>query len=172
MCCLLLKICQNPNIKLTVTFLGSYYLVDGGYTNGEGFLAPYRGRRYHIQDWAAYRRSPQNHEELFNYKHAQARNVIERCFGLLKKRWGILRSPSFYPIRTQTRMILACCLLHNFIRINMAIDPEEYTPLADDEMPMGKEPLIETVEGSNEWTKKRDELAQEMQNEFTPMSDN
>ena len=40
MCYLLLKICQNPNIKLTVTFLGSYYLVDGGYMNGEGFLAP------------------------------------------------------------------------------------------------------------------------------------
>ncbi|KAL4287525.1 hypothetical protein AHAS_Ahas19G0194900 [Arachis hypogaea] len=26
---------------------GNYYLVDVGYTNGPGFLAPYRGTRYH-----------------------------------------------------------------------------------------------------------------------------
>ncbi|KAL7234997.1 hypothetical protein ACSBR1_018470 [Camellia fascicularis] len=49
-------------------------------------------------------------------KHAQARNVIERCFGLLKMRWTILRSASYYPIRTQNRIITTCCLLHNFIR--------------------------------------------------------
>ncbi|MFQ6667454.1 hypothetical protein Gotur_033475 [Gossypium turneri] len=36
-------------------------------------------------------------EEFCNMKHASARNVIERCFGLLKLRWGILRSRSFYP---------------------------------------------------------------------------
>ena len=26
---------------------GKYYLVDAGYTNGPGFLAPYRSTRYH-----------------------------------------------------------------------------------------------------------------------------
>ncbi|XLR58050.1 hypothetical protein S83_008722, partial [Arachis hypogaea] len=26
---------------------GNYYLVDAGYTNGPGFLAPYRGTHYH-----------------------------------------------------------------------------------------------------------------------------
>ncbi|KAK9271994.1 hypothetical protein L1049_002363 [Liquidambar formosana] len=30
---------------------GYYYLVDAGYTNGEGFLTPYRGQRYHLNDW-------------------------------------------------------------------------------------------------------------------------
>ncbi|MFQ6645513.1 hypothetical protein Gotur_020397, partial [Gossypium turneri] len=29
-------------------------------------------------------------------KHASARNVIKRCFGLLELRWGILRDLSFY----------------------------------------------------------------------------
>ncbi|XP_039134179.1 uncharacterized protein LOC120271562 [Dioscorea cayenensis subsp. rotundata] len=89
-----------------------------------------------------------------------------RCFGLLKKRWGILRSPLFYPIRTQSRMILACCLLHNFICINMVVDPEEFTPLANNEMAIGEEPLVGTVEPSNEWTEKRDNLAQEMWHDF------
>ncbi|MFQ6667455.1 hypothetical protein Gotur_033475 [Gossypium turneri] len=54
-------------------------------------------------------------EEFCNMKHASARNVIERCFGLLKLRWGILRSRSFYPVRAHNRIIIACCLLHNFI---------------------------------------------------------
>ncbi|KAG8500788.1 hypothetical protein CXB51_002796 [Gossypium anomalum] len=76
---------------------GCYYLVDAGYTNCEGFLAPFRGQRYHLNEWRqGYQ--PSTQEEFFNMKHASVRNVIERCFGLLKLRWGILRSPSFYPI--------------------------------------------------------------------------
>ncbi|XP_027351313.1 uncharacterized protein LOC113862425 [Abrus precatorius] len=94
---------------------GSYYLVDVGYTNGRSFLAPYRGSRYHVQEWTQGNRVPRKYKEYFNKKHSSARNVIERCFELLKKRWAILRSPSFYPIKTQNHIILACCLLQNFI---------------------------------------------------------
>ncbi|KAG8390219.1 hypothetical protein BUALT_Bualt01G0061100 [Buddleja alternifolia] len=57
---------------------GNYYLCDSGYTNGDGFLAPYRGVRYHIQEWNSHRTPPQNAHELFNKIHARARNVIER----------------------------------------------------------------------------------------------
>nr|GEV48149.1 hypothetical protein [Tanacetum cinerariifolium] len=64
-------------------------------------------------------------EEYFNMKHSSARNVIERCFEVLKKRWAILKSPSFYPIRMQNKIILACCLLHNFIRKELTYDPFE-----------------------------------------------
>ncbi|MFQ6663788.1 hypothetical protein Gotur_031166 [Gossypium turneri] len=59
--------------------------VDAGYTNCEGFLAPFRGQRYHLNEWRqGYQ--PSTPEEFFNMKHASARNVIERCFGLLKHR--------------------------------------------------------------------------------------
>ncbi|KAL0298213.1 UNVERIFIED_CONTAM: hypothetical protein Scaly_3070200 [Sesamum calycinum] len=57
---------------------GNYYLVDGGYSNGEGFLSPYRGVRYHLKEWESGNNTPQNHQEFFNMKHASARNVIER----------------------------------------------------------------------------------------------
>ncbi|CAL2228980.1 unnamed protein product [Prunus armeniaca] len=97
----------------------------GGYTNGEGFLAPCRGTRYHLFEWRD-GHTPSHHEKYFNMKHASAKNVIERCFGLIKARWGILRSPSFYPIKTQCRIITACCLLHNLIRREMSIDPIEH----------------------------------------------
>ncbi|XP_040361307.1 protein ALP1-like [Rosa chinensis] len=98
-----------------------YFLVDAGYTNGPGFLAPYRGTRYHLNEWTGNR--PENYKELYNLRHSIARNVIERSFGLLKKRWSIMRTPSFFSIKTQVRIINACCVLHNFIRIEQASDP-------------------------------------------------
>jgi hypothetical protein len=65
-------------------------------------------------------------------------------------------------------MILACCLLHNFIRMNMALDLEEFTPFAEDEVPMGEETInvVGTIEPSNQWTQRRDAHAQEMFTEF------
>ena len=58
-----------------------------------------------------------------NFLIEDMQNVIETCFGVLKNRWAILRSPAFYPIKTQNRIIFACCLLHNFLRIEMPNDP-------------------------------------------------
>nr|XP_043616153.1 protein ALP1-like [Erigeron canadensis] len=124
---------------------GNYYLVDAGYTNGEGFLAPFRGQRYHLNTWSS-GRGPQKAEEYFNMKHSSARNVIEQCFGVLKKRWAILRSPSFYPIRTQNNIILACCLLHNFIRNELPYDPLELEEFEDTNNDEDDEDLRSEVE--------------------------
>ncbi|KAL0406199.1 UNVERIFIED_CONTAM: hypothetical protein Slati_3933800 [Sesamum latifolium] len=116
---------------------GNYYLCDNGYTNGERFLTLYRGIRYHLREWDRGAMGPQNKEELFNLKHSSARNIIERTFGLLKVRWAILRSPSYYPIKIQNRIIMACCLLHNFIRSEMPEYPLEL------EIPDTTEPLFD-----------------------------
>nr|XP_043616518.1 uncharacterized protein LOC122588457 isoform X2 [Erigeron canadensis] len=56
---------------------GSYYLCDAGYTNGDGFLTPYGGQWYHINDWS---NPPTTAKELYNKRHSSARNVIERAF--------------------------------------------------------------------------------------------
>ncbi|XVF44497.1 hypothetical protein PTKIN_Ptkin02bG0128200 [Pterospermum kingtungense] len=50
---------------------GYYYLVDAGYANCNGFLAPFRGQRYHLNDWID-GRQPNTPEELFNMKHSSA----------------------------------------------------------------------------------------------------
>ncbi|TYK18962.1 retrotransposon protein [Cucumis melo var. makuwa] len=65
---------------------GYYYLCDAGYPNAEGFLAPYRGQWYHLQEWRGAANAPTNAKEYFNMKHFSARNVIERAFGVLKGR--------------------------------------------------------------------------------------
>ena len=129
--------------------IGCYYLVDAGYINCEGFLAPFRGQRYHLNEWRQ-GHQPTRLEEYFNMKHAAARNVIEMCFGLLKLRWGILRSPSFYPVRVHNQIIIVCCLLHNFIRMEMSSDPIE----ADlgDAIIGEKDPMVMTIHPSDAWT--------------------
>ncbi|XP_052109247.1 uncharacterized protein LOC107461353 [Arachis duranensis] len=159
------RYCVRNGLKIPI---GCYYLVDAGYTNGRGFLSPYRNVRYHVNEWVQGHRAPQNRLELFNKKHSSARNVIERCFGLLKKRWAILRSPSFYPIRVQSHIIIACCLLQNFIRMNMDVDPEEDATLLPEHIPVGDDTIvdeadtIDVVESSHEWTQWREDLATEM----------
>ncbi|XP_072147857.1 uncharacterized protein [Setaria viridis] len=55
-----------------------FYLVDGGYANIPSFLAPYRGVRYHLKEFGARHRRPQNSKELFNHHHALLRNHVER----------------------------------------------------------------------------------------------
>ena len=68
---------------LLIFVTGCYYLVDAGYTNCKGFLAPFRSQRYHLKDWED-GPLPRNAQEFFNMKYSHARNVIERCFGVLK----------------------------------------------------------------------------------------
>jgi len=57
-----------------------------------------------------------NAKELFNLRHAQARNVVERIFGVLKQRFRILLLPPHYPLDFQARIPVALCALQNFIQ--------------------------------------------------------
>ncbi|KAL4033319.1 hypothetical protein IC575_006406 [Cucumis melo] len=140
-----------------------YYLVDAGYPNAEGFLAPYKGQHYHLQEWRGAENAPSTSKEFFNMKHFSACNVIERAFDVLKGRWAILRGKSYYPVEVQCHTILACCLLHNLIDREMTtfnivddideVDSTNATSATDD---------IHYIETSNEWTRWRDDLAEEM----------
>jgi hypothetical protein len=99
-----------------VTPPGKYWLGDAGYPNTDTILVPYRGTRYHLKETILAGKKPENSKELFNLRHASLRNVIERIFGVLKRKYQILRTPSEYSMDTQTRIILACCTLHNWVR--------------------------------------------------------
>ncbi|TQD70421.1 hypothetical protein C1H46_044044 [Malus baccata] len=60
--------------------------------------------------------------ELFNFRHSSLCNVVERCIGVLKNRFPILKLMLNYPIRKQRRIPFACCALHNFIRMQSRND--------------------------------------------------
>lgn len=145
--------------------LGTYYLCDNGYANSEGFLTPYRGVRYHLKEWGCESQRPRNAQEMFNMRHSKARNAIERAFGIMKMRWGILRSASYYPVKVQNRLIMVCFLLHNFIRNEMQNDPIELE-MDDQSIENGNEDtavdeveFIDAIENSAEWNQKRDAIA-------------
>lgn len=100
-------------------------------------------------------------------KHALARNVIERTFGILKARWAILRLNSYFPIRTQCRIITVCCFLHNLITHEMPDDPftTENDIQAPPPQPDEEEEYIDVVEGSCQYSEWRTTLANQMFNE-------
>ncbi|KAH6786868.1 hypothetical protein C2S52_006420 [Perilla frutescens var. hirtella] len=148
---------------------GYYYLVDAGYTNGKGFLAPYRGQRYHLSEWRT-GHQPTTSEEFFNMKHSSARNIIEKCFGMLKMHWDIIRNANFYPIKQQGRIIMACCFLQNHIRQNMSVDPIETvygdnTQNEEETIELDRNPIT-SVEPTQEWTDWRHNLAVQMFNQW------
>lgn len=58
---------------------------------------------------------PANKQELFNLRHASARNVIERIFGVLKRRFRILHLAPEYNLNIQARIPAALCAIHNVI---------------------------------------------------------
>jgi len=80
---------------------GKFYLVDSGYRNQIGYLAPYKGTKYHLQE---YRNAapPQGMEETFNYAHSSLRNVVERSIGVLKMKWRMIKEVPAYPPQKQS----------------------------------------------------------------------
>jgi hypothetical protein len=58
---------------------------------------------------------PVNKEELFNLRHASLCNVVERIFGVLKRRFRILLLPPEYSLDIQARIPVALSAIHNFI---------------------------------------------------------
>ncbi|KAN0069425.1 hypothetical protein V8E54_012440, partial [Elaphomyces granulatus] len=78
-----------------------------GDANTDTALVPYRGTRYHLKEQRLAGKNPGNSKELFNLQHAS-----------LRRKYRILRTPSEYSIDTETHIniILACCILHNYVR--------------------------------------------------------
>jgi hypothetical protein len=50
---------------------------------------------------------------LFNLRHSSLRVTIERAFGALKNRFKILYNKPFDTFKSQVKLVLACCILHN-----------------------------------------------------------
>ena len=73
---------------------GKFYLGDAGYACRPGVLPPFRGTRYHLNEFPS-RNYPKNAKELFNLRHSSLRVTIERVFGALKNRFKILDQKPF-----------------------------------------------------------------------------
>lgn len=79
---------------------------------------------------------PENPKELFNLRHASARNVIERLFGIFKRRFKVLTHPPEYSLSVQAMLVPALAALHNFICIH---DPSDCRTLTATEQRVGQQ---------------------------------
>ncbi|XP_071709397.1 uncharacterized protein [Rutidosis leptorrhynchoides] len=111
---------QNKSMNFPQPPEGKYYLVDKGYPDRKGYLVPYPKTRYHQSQFQ--KESPNNMQEAFNRSHSSLRSYIERSFGILKKRFRILREMPRFSVQTQIDVITATFALHNYIRTNSQED--------------------------------------------------
>lgn len=95
---------------------GKFVLADAGYALSTRVLTPFRGVRYHLQEFKGSDKNPQNPKELFNLRHSKRRNVIERTIGILKRRWRLLRfGNESMNMEFINECIEVCCHLHNYL---------------------------------------------------------
>lgn len=101
---------------------GKFMLADQGFEDCPSLMTPYPGQRYHLREWGSDSNRPISKEELFNLRHAKLRNIIERAFGVLKRKFASLVKAMEYDLDTQVKLVYAAIALHNFIIQSAAFD--------------------------------------------------
>ncbi|XP_071906029.1 protein ANTAGONIST OF LIKE HETEROCHROMATIN PROTEIN 1-like [Coffea arabica] len=154
----LLDAISNPDAVFPTPPAGKYYAVDAAYRHMPGLMAPFKS--------GPGGRSQTAQKGLFNRRHSSVRNIIERTFGVWKMRFKILDGPmKNYPIEAQRNIVVACCVLHNFIR-----EMQPYDVYLPDEVNMdggGTEgaqmpQLHVTPEALHDWKELRNAMADHM----------
>lgn len=98
---------------------GDLHMIPGAFLLGD---SAYALQTYCI---VQYQESPNLllHQRRFNASLRSTRSTIERCIGVLKKRWACLKGLRLKPEKA-SRVITACACLHNFC-INDPLPEEE-----------------------------------------------
>ncbi|KAK3218802.1 hypothetical protein Dsin_012772 [Dipteronia sinensis] len=86
-----------------------------------GYLGPYKGEKYHIPD---FRRGmqPTGRQEVLNQAHHSLRSVIQRTFGVWKKKWKILKTTPNFSFNKQVKIVIATMALHNYVKRHIQHD--------------------------------------------------
>ena len=151
---------------------GKLFLADGGYPMDRSLLIPFRGERYHLREWAAGNTRPRNARELFNLRHSQLRNIIERGFGVVKRRFAMMRESSYFPLELQAKSVLVMLVFHNFILFHDPHDAAEDDDDSDETLPMVDESAAVHAllgggsRGAEEADARREAIAQAMWEDY------
>lgn len=66
----------------------------------------------------------------YNTKVSKARVVVEQAYDVLKKRWRVLLKPMELQLRTVVKVVIACCVLHNFCWLEKQPEPADDSEFA------------------------------------------
>ncbi|KEY72644.1 hypothetical protein S7711_11543 [Stachybotrys chartarum IBT 7711] len=121
---------------------GRLYLADSGFGVQRGILVPFAIYTYHLQDWRLTGEKPANKEELYNFRHAQLRVIVEQVFGRCKRKFKIIRcSAPEYKLQHQITLIYALTALYNFIQLEGKEPEAAYEQMEETLTPEEREDL-------------------------------
>ena len=86
--------------------------------------------------------SPQNHKELFNFRHVRLCNIIECIFRVVKRRFKVLMIAQEYSPEMQLQLISGLAVIHNFI---CTYDPSNLPEDSEMEMATGLSGEVERM---------------------------
>ncbi|XP_069832289.1 uncharacterized protein [Dendropsophus ebraccatus] len=104
-----------PNNDVTHANLNFVFVADEAFPLTSHILKPYPQRLLNRE------------RQIFNYRLARARRVVENAFGIMANRFRVLHTPINLMPHKVDKVVLACCVLHNFLRMN---DSNSYSPPA------------------------------------------
>lgn len=111
--CNQLNIPEQAKLSNSDKFLEYVFVGDEAFAMRPDLIKPYN------------RESLNRNRRIFNYRLSRARRVVENAFGILASRFRIFRAPINLKVENIETVVLASCVLHNFLRRNAA---DYYTP--------------------------------------------
>lgn len=92
---------QLPGVREDVPY---FLIADDAFRMSPYLLKPYPG--HHL--------TPK--QRILNYRLCRARRIVENTFGILANRFRLLLRAIEVQGETQKLVVMACCILHNFLR--------------------------------------------------------
>ena len=100
---------------------------------GRGFLnsfhiigdSAYRINRFLMTPYKAVRRALNDSEKSFNRQLSSKRQVIERCFGFILRRWPRLKYLNMKSKEKRLKVVAAACALHNLCILENDMDIDD-----------------------------------------------
>lgn len=83
-----------------------YFISDDAFTLSKRIMKPYTPTR---------QKSLSDEEKIFNYRLSRARRCVENSFGILTSKWLCLSQPLRQHPARASKIVLACCVLHNVL---------------------------------------------------------
>lgn len=94
----------KPISNLDKTRLPYVFVADDAFGLSKHIMRPYVGKQL------------PHAKRIFNYRLSRARRYIECTFGIMANKWQIFQRPLNVKIDLCESIILACCVLHNYVR--------------------------------------------------------